>query len=95
MSPGERQGRELAVKADGLWVPARREQEGDLRHVEIKRAVAYEGRTETGRLEGRKVVAGVRAPEDFWEQTVAMFGQTWDWSAVRRRWPGSDGAGWL
>lgn len=40
-------------------------------------------------------MAGVMAPEDFWEQTVAMFGQTWDWSAVQRCWLGSDGAGWL
>ncbi|QZA34234.1 UPF0236 family transposase-like protein [Hydrogenibacillus sp. N12] len=89
--PGERQVRELAVEADGVWVSVRREQEGDPRHVEIKLAVAYEGRTERGRLRGRKVVAGVMAPEDFWEQTMAMFGQTWDWCAVKRCWLGGDG----
>ena len=92
---GDRQVEELAVEADGVWLPARRNKEGDPRHIEVKLGVAYEGRSKNGRLKGRKVVAGVLPAKDFWEQTVAVWGQTWDWSRVRRCWLGSDGAGWL
>jgi hypothetical protein len=92
---GERQVKELAVEADSVWVPARRKQAGQPRHVEVKLGVAYEGRTEKGRLKERRVVAGVMAPEDFWEQTVAMCSRTWDFRAVERCWLGSDGAAWL
>lgn len=63
--------------------------------MEVKLGVAYEGRTENGRLKERKVLAGVMTAEDFWEQTVAMCSRTWDLSAVKRCWLGSDGAAWL
>jgi len=92
---GTRQVKELAVEADSVWVPARRKHGEQPRHVEVKLGVAYEGRTEKGRLKERKVNAGVMSPEDFWEQTAAMCSRTWDLCAVERCWLGSDGAAWL
>ena len=92
---GTRQVKELAVEADSVWVPARRKHGEKPRHVEVKLGVAYEGRTEKGRLKERKVNAGVMSPEDFWEQTAAMCSRTWDLCAVERCWLGSDGAAWL
>ena len=95
MPDGQRQVKELGVEADSVWVPARREQAGQPRYVEVKLGVAYEGRTGKGRLKERKVAAGVMGAEDFWEQMAVMCSRTWDFGAVERCWLGSDGAAWL
>jgi hypothetical protein len=95
--PGQRRVDELHVEADGMVVRAR-DPHGRRRHIEVKLAVAYEGKRDVakGRREliGRRIAAGVSEGQEFWEQTVAQFGHTWDWSGVNGCWLGTDGAAW-
>ncbi|MBT9281388.1 MAG: hypothetical protein KM312_01805 [Hydrogenibacillus schlegelii] len=67
---GARKTKELGAWADGVWIRARKARPEDAGSLEIKLGVAYEGRNETGRLIRRRVVSGVMAPEDFWEEAV-------------------------
>lgn len=95
--PGQRRVDELHVEADGMVVRAR-DPQGRRRLIEVKLAVAYEGKREVAKgrreLMGRRIAAGVSEGQEFWEQTVAQFGHTWDWSRVNGCWLGTDGAAW-
>lgn len=83
---GRRQVRELCVEADGVMIRAR-EAEGERKHVEIKLAVAYEGKQPTAQdrkaLVERRLVGGVLEGPAFWEEAVVEWGRTWDWRSVR------------
>ncbi|SIS49384.1 ISLre2 family transposase, partial [Alicyclobacillus vulcanalis] len=98
-TPGKRAVETLHVEADGVYVRRRRRGGEDKAHLEVKLAVAYEGKEAQGSnrrraLVGRHVVAGTEEGESFWEQAVTEFGRVWDWSSVRRCWLGTDGAAW-
>ncbi|MCL6444508.1 MAG: ISLre2 family transposase [Alicyclobacillus sp.] len=95
--PGKRRVDTLHVEADGVFVRAR-DRQGQRRHIEVKLAVAYEGKREMGpgrrELLERRIVAGVAEGPVFWEEAVAQFGRTWDWGSVSECWLGTDGAAW-
>ncbi|MCL6593276.1 MAG: UPF0236 family protein, partial [Alicyclobacillus sp.] len=84
---GQRRVSELHVEADGVMVRAR-DAQGERKHIEVKLAVAYEGKQQTARdrkaLVERRLVAGVMEGPTFWEEAVAQFSQTWDWRHVER-----------
>jgi hypothetical protein len=94
---GQRRVDELHVEVDGMVVRAR-DPQGRRRHIEVKLAVAYEGKREVAKgrreLMGRRIAAGVSEGQEFWEQTVVQFGHIWDWSGVNGCWLGTDGAVW-
>ncbi|MEX1384685.1 ISLre2 family transposase [Hydrogenibacillus schlegelii] len=92
---GAQKAEELGVEADGVWIRARKARPEDAGFLEIKLGVAYEGRSENGRLKNRQAVAGVMEAEAFWEETVAQLGERWDLSVVRRIWLGGDGERWI
>ncbi|MBE3563007.1 MAG: ISLre2 family transposase, partial [Hydrogenibacillus schlegelii] len=92
---GTRKAEALGVEADGVWIRARKVRPEDSGFLEIKLGVAYEGRSENGRLKNRQAVAGVMEAEAFWEETVAQLGERWDLSVVRRIWLGGDGERWI
>ena len=91
------QVRELCVEADGVMIRAR-EAEGERKHMEVKLAVAYEGKRPTAQgrqaLVERRLVGGVIEGPVFWEEAVVEWGRTWDWRSVERCWLGTDGAAW-
>uniref|UniRef100_UPI001A8CD29C ISLre2 family transposase n=1 Tax=Alicyclobacillus fructus TaxID=2816082 RepID=UPI001A8CD29C len=96
-TPGTREVETLHVEADGVYVRSRRQEEGQS-HLEVKLAVAYEGKDERKpdrrALVTRYVVAGTEEGERFWEGAVTAFGRVWDWGRVERCWLGTDGAAW-
>jgi len=96
-TPGTREVDTLYVEADGVYVRSRRQEEGKS-HLEVKLAVAYEGKDERKpdrrALVTRYVVAGTEEGERFWEEAVTAFGRVWDWRHVERCWLGTDGAAW-
>lgn len=92
---GERVVQALCVEADGVYVASRREKG---RKLELKLAVAYEGREQAGgrkRLVERRAFAALAEGEAFWEQATADFGRKWDLGAVGQCVIGGDGAGWI
>lgn len=96
--PGEKQPEAFCVEADGVVVPTRKS--GDRsKHIEIKLAVAYDGKEAEGkgrkRLVDRRVHAGVREAPEFFEESVVEFAQTWDLGSVTECTFGCDGAGWV
>ncbi|PDO09141.1 MAG: hypothetical protein BLM47_14290 [Candidatus Reconcilbacillus cellulovorans] len=74
-----------------------RDAEGERKHMEVKLAVAYEGKRPTAQgrqaLVERRLVGGVIEGPAFWEEAVVEWGRTWDWRSVERCWLGTDASG--